>query len=40
MSKLKFKGAPVHTNSEPPALGSPAPDFTLTDANLRDYPLS
>ncbi|MBS0656370.1 MAG: thiol peroxidase [Verrucomicrobia bacterium] len=39
MATVKFKGAPIHTNGELPAVGSKAPDFTLTDGDLKDRSL-
>src|SRR5438105_14750462 len=39
MAEVKFKGSPVHTNGELPAVGSNAPDFVLTDGDLKDYTL-
>jgi len=42
MAETKLGGNPVHTSGELPAVGSQAPDFTLTktdlsDASLKDY---
>jgi len=39
MANVKFKGAIVHTNGELPELGSKAPDFVLTDGDLKDHTL-
>jgi len=39
MANVKFKGAIVHTNGELPAIGSKAPDFVLTDGELKDHTL-
>ncbi|MDN5571380.1 MAG: thiol peroxidase [Propionibacteriaceae bacterium] len=40
MAETKFKGNPVHTTSELPAVGSPAPAFTLTGSDLSDVTLA
>lgn len=40
MAKITFDGSPVNTISELPAVGSAAPDFTLTGADLSDVKLS
>lgn len=39
MAETKFKGAPVHTTGDLPAVGSTAPDFTVTGSNLADVKL-
>ena len=39
MANVKFKGALIHTNGELPAVGSKAPDFVLTDGDLKDHSL-
>ena len=39
MASTKFKGNPVNTNSALPAVGSPAPDFTLVGADLSEKSL-
>ncbi|TVR40356.1 MAG: thiol peroxidase [Planctomycetota bacterium] len=36
MATITLKGSPVHTVGDLPALGSPAPDFTLTGSDLSD----
>jgi thiol peroxidase len=40
MADITHRGNPVHTIGELPKVGSPAPDFRLTDANLNDVSLS
>jgi len=40
MAETKFKGAPVQTSGDLPAVGSAAPDFTVTGANLADVNLA
>jgi thiol peroxidase len=40
MAKVTFKGGPVNTSGEVPAVGSKAPEFTLVDAKLSDVKLS
>lgn len=40
MAKTSFKGAPVNTNSDLPAIGSKAPDFKLTTVDLKDVTLA
>ncbi len=40
MAETKFKGETVQTVGELPAVGSQAPDFTLTAADLSDITLS
>ncbi len=39
MAETKFKGAPVHTSGDLPAVGSAAPAFTVTGSNLADVSL-
>jgi thiol peroxidase len=39
MADITHRGNPVHTSGELPKVGSPAPDFRLTDANLNDVSL-
>lgn len=36
MATITFKGTPVHTNGELPAVGSAAPDFMLVQNDLSD----
>lgn len=40
METIYFKGTPVHTYGDIPAVGSTAPDFTLTGNSLQDIRLS
>jgi thiol peroxidase len=40
MASITHRGNPVHTSGELPAVGSRAPDFRLTDANLNDVSLA
>jgi thiol peroxidase len=40
MSTITLKGAPIHTNGDLPKVGSKAPDFKLTDADLKDLSLA
>lgn len=40
MATIKLKGNPINTNGDLPAVGSQAPDFTLTDVELGDVSLS
>lgn len=40
MAQVKLKGNPVHTSGDLPAVGSTAPDFTLTGTDLSDVSLS
>ncbi len=40
MADITHRGNPVHTIGELPAVGSTAPDFRLTDANLNDVSLA
>jgi thiol peroxidase len=39
MANITFKGDPIQTSGELPALGSQAPDFTLTTTSLADVSL-
>lgn len=39
MAEITLQGNPVHTSGELPAIGSPAPDFSLTDGELSDVSL-
>jgi thiol peroxidase len=40
MASITHRGSPVHTIGDLPAVGSQAPDFRLTDANLNDVSLA
>ncbi|MDO5025359.1 MAG: thiol peroxidase [Trueperella sp.] len=40
MAKITFDGSPVNTFGELPAVGTAAPDFTLTGSDLSDVKLS
>ena len=40
MAETKFRGNPVHTNGDLPAVGSPAPSFTVTGSDLSDITLA
>lgn len=40
MAKITLKGNPVHTTGELPAVGTTAPDFTLTGPDLTDMSLA
>ncbi len=40
MANITLQGNPVKTNGELPAVGSPAPDFKLTNRDLMDVGLS
>lgn len=40
MAEITFKTEPVHTSGNLPVPGSKAPDFLLTDINLKDYSLA
>lgn len=40
MATTALDGTPAHTVGELPAVGSPAPAYTLTDRNLRDVTLA
>ena len=40
MADVLFKGTPAHTNGELPKVGSHAPDFKLTAADLSDVSLA
>lgn len=39
MAKITLRGNPVSTSGELPKPGAPAPDFQLTDADLKDVSL-
>lgn len=39
MAKVMFKGNQVNTNGNLPQIGAKAPDFVLTDADLKDHSL-
>ncbi len=39
MATVTFKGSPVHTNGDLPKKGEKAPDFTLTNGDLKDVSL-
>lgn len=38
MTEITFRGTPVHTVGALPAVGTPAPDFTITGTDLADIP--
>jgi thiol peroxidase len=40
MAQVTHKGNPIHTNGDLPALGTKAPDFTLTAGDLKDVTLA
>ena len=40
MAAITHRGNPVHTSGDLPAVGSRAPDFRLTDAELKDVSLA
>ena len=40
MAQIKLKGNPVNTSGDLPKVGAAAPDFHLTDADLKDVSLS
>ena len=40
MADITHRGNPVHTSGNLPAVGSRAPDFRLTDAELKDVSLA
>ncbi len=40
MAKITLHGDPINTNGELPAVGSTAPDFTLTTGDLADVSLA
>ncbi|MCR4302234.1 MAG: thiol peroxidase [Sulfuricaulis sp.] len=40
MADITHRGNPVHTSGNLPAVGSCAPDFRLTDADLKDLSLA
>jgi thiol peroxidase len=39
MAQVTFKGSPIHTNGDLPAVGAKAPDFKLTTGDLADVSL-
>lgn len=40
MAQITLKGNPIHTSGDLPAVGSKAPDFTLTKGDLSDVSLA
>jgi thiol peroxidase len=40
MATITLRGKDIHTSGDVPRVGSKAPDFTLTDTDLRDVGLS
>ena len=40
MAKITLAGNPINTNGDLPKVGSKAPDFKLTDADLKDVSLA
>ncbi len=40
MATITFKGSPIHTKGNLPAIGDAAPDFKLTAGNLEDKTLA
>jgi thiol peroxidase len=40
MATVSFKGTPVHTSGDLPAVGAKAPDFALVGADLKDVNLA
>ena len=40
MAQVTFKGNPIHTSGELPAVGAKAPDFKLTGGDLKDVSLA
>ena len=40
MAEIKLGGNPIHTNGDLPKVGSKAPDFKLTDMDLKDVTLA
>jgi thiol peroxidase len=40
MAQISLRGNPIHTSGELPAVGSKAPDFLLTGADLSDFSLA
>jgi thiol peroxidase len=40
MAQITLGGNPIHTNGDLPKVGSAAPDFKLTDADLKDVSLA
>jgi thiol peroxidase len=39
MAEITFRGNPIHTVGDLPAVGSPAPEFTVTGSDLGDVSL-
>jgi thioredoxin-dependent peroxiredoxin len=39
MAEITFRGNPIHTVGDLPAVGSPAPEFTVTGSDLSDVSL-
>jgi thioredoxin-dependent peroxiredoxin len=39
MAEITFRGNPIHTVGDLPAVGSPAPQFTVTGSDLSDVSL-
>ncbi|MFO7953924.1 thiol peroxidase [Thioalkalivibrio sp.] len=40
MAEIKLQGNPINTNGDLPHVGSPAPDFKLTNKDLQDVSLA
>jgi thiol peroxidase len=40
MAEITLGGNPIHTNGELPAVGDQAPEFVLSDADLKDHRLA
>ena len=40
MADVLFKGTPAHTNGDLPKVGSTAPDFKLTNGDLKEVSLA
>ncbi len=40
MAQVTLKGSPIHTNGDLPAVGAKAPDFQLTNGDLKDVGLA
>lgn len=40
MAQIKLGGNPIHTNGDLPKIGAKAPDFHLTDGDLKDVTLA
>jgi thiol peroxidase len=40
MAQVTFKGNPIHTNGDLPAVGAKAPEFKLTASDLKDVTLA